>query len=217
MEKSKAIIDMDEMSERAAVTTSAVGATAACAHIEDEEFHVILAAGATGEDWALARLYQAVQPSLLGYLRAREPSLGDDLASETWINVAEGMNSFAGGFSAFRSWVFTIARCRLVDHRRRTARRPVTVVDLDGLAAAGPHDDPEAQIIDVLAAREAIGRITRLPADQADVVLLRVIAGLGTHEVATIMGKSPGTVRVIQHRALRRLARDLSVSEGSFL
>jgi RNA polymerase sigma-70 factor (ECF subfamily) len=46
-----------------------------------------------------------------------------------------------------------------------------------------------------------------LPSDQADVVLLRVVSGLGTDEVATIMGKPTGTIRVLQHRALRNLAK----------
>jgi RNA polymerase sigma-70 factor, ECF subfamily len=48
--------------------------------------------------------------------------------------------------------------------------------------------------------------VSRLPGEQADVVLLRVVAGLDAAEVGRIIGKSPGAVRVIQHRALRRLA-----------
>lgn len=46
----------------------------------------------------------------------------------------------------------------------------------------------------------------RSPPDQAEVVLLRVVAGLSVEQVAKILGKSAGSVRVAQHRALRRLA-----------
>ena len=47
--------------------------------------------------------------------------------------------------------------------------------------------------------------------DQADVVLLRVLAGLDVDQVAEILGKRPGTVRVLQHKALRRLAGRFSI------
>ena len=48
-----------------------------------------------------------------------------------------------------------------------------------------------------------------LPADQAEAIVLRVVAGLDVQRVADIMGKRPGTVRVLTHRGLRRLAQQL--------
>jgi RNA polymerase sigma-70 factor, ECF subfamily len=51
--------------------------------------------------------------------------------------------------------------------------------------------------------------VAALPADQAEAIVLRVVAGLGVDRVATIMGKRPGTVRVLTHRGLRRLAERL--------
>jgi RNA polymerase sigma-70 factor, ECF subfamily len=56
----------------------------------------------------------------------------------------------------------------------------------------------------------ALARIASVPSDQADVVLLRVVAGLEVAEVAGILGKKQGTVRVLQHRALHRLAEQLA-------
>ncbi len=60
-----------------------------------------------------------------------------------------------------------------------------------------------------LTTEAAIARIATLPPDQAEVVLLRILGGLSVREVAAITGKRPGTVRVLQHRALRRLAREV--------
>jgi RNA polymerase sigma-70 factor (ECF subfamily) len=54
--------------------------------------------------------------------------------------------------------------------------------------------------------------IAALPADQAEVIVLRVIAGLDVAEVAAVTGMRPGTVRVLTHRALRRLAQQLSTT-----
>ena len=52
--------------------------------------------------------------------------------------------------------------------------------------------------------------VRALPADQAEVILLRTIAGLDVAQVAEVMGRRPGTVRVLQHRGLRRLAEVFS-------
>ena len=56
----------------------------------------------------------------------------------------------------------------------------------------------------------ALDLIASLPPEQADVVLLRVLGGFDAEEVGAIMGKRPGTVRVLQHRALAHLAKVLS-------
>lgn len=174
----------------------------------DERLEAVVVAAGQGEGWALASLYRELHPPVLAYLRGREPRQGDDLASETWLKVAAGVGSFRGDASAFRSWVFTIARCRMIDHRRRAGRRG-GVIDLDALAERPSEDNPEQETLEAVTADAALCTVSALPSDQADVVLLRVVSGLGTDEVATIMGKPRGTIRVLQHRALRRLAKIL--------
>jgi RNA polymerase sigma-70 factor (ECF subfamily) len=54
-----------------------------------------------------------------------------------------------------------------------------------------------------------------LPADQAEAIVLRVVAGLAVDRVAEIMGKRPGAVRVLTHRGLRRLAQRLAADPGA--
>jgi RNA polymerase sigma-70 factor (ECF subfamily) len=62
-------------------------------------------------------------------------------------------------------------------------------------------------VVDRIRAQHAVQLIlTGLSPDQADAVLLRVVAGLDVAEVARIMDRSPGAVRLLCHRALRRLA-----------
>ncbi len=174
----------------------------------DERLEAVVVAAGQGEAWALASLYRELHPPVLAYLRAREPRQGDDLASETWLKVAAELRSFRGDASAFRSWVFTIARCGMIDHRRRVRRRGA-VIDLDALARFPSEEDPEAETLDALTSEAAMRTVNSLPGDQADVILLRVVTGLRTEEVATIMGKPRGTIRVLQHRALRSLAKIL--------
>src|SRR5438132_11276411 len=97
------------------------------------DFDATLAAAQTGAEWALTSLYQEHHPSLLRYLKAQQPSEGDDLASEVWIDVASGITRFQGDDRGFRKWLFTIARRRVVDHRRRSGRRRTDPVPLDDL------------------------------------------------------------------------------------
>lgn len=171
-----------------------------------EQFASVLDAARTGADWALASLYQGLHPAVLGYLRTREPADAEDLASETWIGVAEGLSRFSGDETDFRRWVFTIARRRLVDHRRRLIRRATSPAPAEAIEAAMRSGDAEAEAMTELSTEAALALIGTLPPDQADVVLLRVLGGFDAAEVASIMGKRPGTVRVLQHRALTRLA-----------
>ena len=162
----------------------------------------------------MAELYREYQPALLRYLRGRaggDADDADDLASETWIAAAHGLSGFTGDGDAFRAWLFTIARHRLIDERRRDKRRPVTT-PTEAVTTEMPATDPspEELVTSVAAGDEAAARIARLlPADQADVILLRVVAGLSVDEVAAIMGKKPGTIRVLQSRGLKRLHKYL--------
>lgn len=182
-----------------------------------DQFQGILTAAQDGGEWAVAILYRWLHPAVVGYLRARTGDDADDLASETWLAVARALPGFTGDEAAFRSWVFTIAHRRLVDHHRTSSRRlrtrSLTADAGEGTerAEARPelasNDDPAGEVVAALAGDDAVRRIVALlPADQAEIVLLRIVAGLPVDEVAAVTGRKPGTVRVLQHRALRRLA-----------
>jgi len=71
-------------------------------------------------------------------------------------------------------------------------------------------DDTEAAVVAANETEAALARIAALPSGQAEVVLLRVLAGFEVADVAKIVGKKPGAVRVLQHRALQRLAEQLA-------
>ena len=127
-----------------------------------------------------------------------------------WLAVAQGLTRFRGDEDAFRAWVFSIAHRRIADYRRRSARRATVPVPVEEMPqTSGP--DPEALVLEHLSAEAATAFvIANLSADQAEVVLLRVIGGLDVQQVAELLGKRPGTIRVMQHRALRRLQAELA-------
>jgi RNA polymerase sigma-70 factor (ECF subfamily) len=177
-----------------------------------DEFESVLAAAQCGAEWAFAVLYRELNPSVLRFLAAQAPSVGEDLAAETWLGAARGLGSFSGGESAFRGWMFTIARRRLIEHWRANGARRSTPVTPESLANRMAPDDTEADVLAAMSAQEAAAVVAAtLTPDQADVILLRMLAGLDVDEVAAILGKRPGTVRVLQHKALRRLAEKFSM------
>lgn len=174
-----------------------------------DDFDSLLAAAQRGDDQAVARLYRDLHPRLSRYLQAREPRAAEDIESEVWLAVAQGIGRFAGSEDAFRGWVFSIARRRLADFRRTGARRatvPVPNEELDGPGG----EDPESIVLEDLSASAATAFVVAtLTPDQAEIVLLRVVGGLSVEEVAELLGKRPGTIRVMQHRALKRLHAEL--------
>ena len=173
------------------------------------QFSESLAGAREADDRAFAILWRAYQPSLLRYLRVVAGAAADDLASETWVDVVRSLNRFDGDEPGFRGWLFTIARRRHIDYRRAQRRRP-TVSGDDGLAELAGTDDVAAVVDARFATAQAIRLIGSLPPDQAEVVALRTMAGLDVAQVSAVLGKRSGTVRVLSHRGLRRLADQLT-------
>ena len=177
-------------------------------------FGVTLASAQGGDEIAFACLFRDIQPTLLRYLRVIVPGPeAEDVAGDTWLQVVKGLPRFRGGEEAFRAWLFTIARHRAVDAGRSRSRRP----DVP-LAAAGAAEQPLAPdaaelALEAISTQSVMALIMTLPRDQAEIIMLRVVAGLEAADVGRIVGKTPGAVRVTAHRALRRLA-DLAERAG---
>lgn len=171
----------------------------------NDQFEELLVAAQDGDEQAFASLWRDLNPRLIRYLRTLAPGSAPDLASETWLQVIRHLKSFRGNEAAFRGWVFTIARSKLVDEQRRESRRPKITRDDEALTGLAALDDTAVLALDNLTTDAALALIATLPRDQAEVIVLRVVAGLDVSAVAAILGKSAGSVRVSAHRGLRRL------------
>ncbi len=169
------------------------------------DFDALLAAAQSGDEPAVQRLYRDLNPALVRFLSAQAAGAGEDLAQEVWLGAAKLLASFSGDEQGFRAWMFTIARRRLISHWRRARRRPQRTTDPSHMPELDPRaeDQPDTRL---LADEAVLALVAGLPRDQAEIVLLRVVGGLDAEEVGKIVGKRPGTVRVLQHRALRKLA-----------
>jgi RNA polymerase sigma-70 factor, ECF subfamily len=169
-----------------------------------------LARASRGDEAGFLALWRTLQPRLLRYLRVVGCDDPEDVASETWLQVVRDLRRFSGGEEDFRRWLFTIGRHRAVDAARARSRRPAdpSSVGLDIMADSQLVED---QVLDGLSVQRAVALLAGLSKDQAEAVALRVIAGLDTPDVARILGKSAGAIRVALHRGLKSLAADPSV------
>ncbi len=171
-------------------------------------FDEVLAAAKLGAHWALEILYRDLAPSVIGWLRSQGHDDADDIASEVFVGVVRDIRRFEGDQARFRTWVFALAHHRLIDARRRQARRPLTYVDPQELhgSSNGSHD-VEATVMDALDPGALLGLLDRLSDDQRTVITLRVVAGLSLAETAMATNRSVGAVKALQHRGLASLAR----------
>jgi RNA polymerase sigma-70 factor (ECF subfamily) len=172
-----------------------------------------LARASAGDEAGFLQLWRTLQPPLLRFLRVIGCDDPEDVASETWLQVVRDLPRFSGGQEDFRRWLFTIGRHRAIDAARARSRRPATPVST-GLDILADHQLVEDQVLDGISVRRAVALLATLSRDQAEVVALRVIAGLETPDVARILGKSAGAVRVALHRGLKALADDPAVRAG---
>ncbi|MEI7546830.1 MAG: sigma-70 family RNA polymerase sigma factor [Actinomycetota bacterium] len=177
------------------------------APLDEATFPDVLVGAQRGEAWAAETMFRDLQPRVLRFLRSAEPRAADDLSGEVWLAMARGIASFTGGLDDFRAWVFSIARRRLADHRRTGARRATDPTDHEVFANRADGADTAEIALEHLSGQAAVDLITSsLPSEQAEVLVLRIVAELDVHHVAEVMGRSANWVRVTQHRALNRLA-----------
>ncbi|MER5279985.1 RNA polymerase sigma factor [Streptomyces sp. NPDC002809] len=174
---------------------------------DDAGLTAAVLAAQDGDEDAFRAVYRAVQPRLLGYIRTLvgEPD-AEDVASESWLQIARDLERFSGDADRFRGWAARIARNRALDHLRMRGRRPAVGGDETELSEKPAGSDTADEAIEALATSRTMSLIAQLPQDQAEAVVLRVVVGLDAKSAAQTLGKRPGAVRTAAHRGLKRLA-----------
>lgn len=177
-------------------------------------FPQVLEAARKGNQLAWTHLYDSVAAQMLGYLKGRGAVDPEGLLGEAFLQLSRNLRGFEGDQAGFRSWVFTVAHHRLIDERRKLSKRPQVAENSDDELGLLPSSaDVEAAAIEAVDPQPIESLLATLSEDQQNVILLRVLGGLTAAETAAAIGKSEGTVRVLQHRALQSLRHQLTLSD----
>ncbi len=155
---------------------------------------------------ALSELYGRYAQAIYRYIyyRVGDVEATEDLVSEVFLKVLEGIESFTYRGVPFSAWLYRIARARVADYFRQRDKRDHLPLDERLIGVEGsPHADLEGQ----LKRKELRSAIAQLTEDQQQVVILKFIEGLSNAEVAQVIDKTEGAVKSLQYRALASLQR----------
>ena len=143
----------------------------------------------------------------------------EDATERTFMSAVAGLPGFeerarpedGPEASTFRIWLFQIARNVVAERRRGRRRRPEAPLEI---ASEAPDPiDLEETVVRRELATAAWGAVDRLTGDRRRAVVLRFVHEMTTAEIASILGRSEGAVRVLIHRGLRRVAGELRAPE----
>ncbi|NUR83259.1 MAG: sigma-70 family RNA polymerase sigma factor [Nonomuraea sp.] len=179
------------------------------ARTDDSELRELTNLAVQGDRRAIESLLGELRPMVVRYCRARlgrvsgQYHIADDVAQEVCIAVLSALPRYRDMGRPFASFVFGIASHKVADALRSSVRSAVPTQDLPDGPDEGPG--PEETVVRYIEVEHARRLLARLPDNQRELLLLRVVSGLSAEETGNVLGMSPGAVRVAQHRALARL------------
>jgi RNA polymerase sigma factor (sigma-70 family) len=179
-----------------------------------QDLNSALTAARNNLSWGWNVLYNALAPTVAGYLRAQGAAESEDLAAEVFVQAVKSLKRFSGDAAAFRSWIFCIAHNKLVDDARYRSRRPVYPV-ADAGADIVCSNSVENEVLSNLGGERVRQMIGKLTPDQQNVLFLRILGDLTIDEVARALNKNVTAVKALQRRGLASLRREISTQAVS--
>lgn len=164
-----------------------------------------------GDSDAFSVLYGYYQDAIYRYIFVRIGNAveAEDLTEDVFVRAWEALPKYRPTQHPFKSWLYRIAHNLIVDHHRK--RRPVDLVDEELQPNPAMVSLPE-EIVELNQEAHVLATaIQRLDEEEQLVIILRFVEGMSHREVAEIIGKSEAASRVIQHRALAALNKQLTL------
>jgi RNA polymerase sigma-70 factor (ECF subfamily) len=136
------------------------------------------------------------------YYRVGNEQDAEDLTQQVFLKAWQAIPRYKKGTSPFIAWLTTISHNLVVDSYR--TRKDTAYLDAETLADC-PASSPE-QLAEASLEQQRLRRaILKLGSDEQQVVILRFMEGFQFSEIASVLSKKEGNVRVILHRALVKL------------
>jgi RNA polymerase sigma-70 factor (ECF subfamily) len=164
----------------------------------------------TGDPLGFNQLFHAHADAIRGFGRLRGAPEPDELANTVLFDAFRALPTFDGNASAFRSFIFRIARNKIVDGRRAAASRPQPAGTHVTDQHMPPLDGADADTLHALGIGHLADAFTALTDEQRELIVLRFVVDLSLQETAATLGKPLTAVKAMQRRALATLRRTLS-------
>lgn len=166
----------------------------------------LIARAKTCDEAALEWIYEQFSPAIYRYIyyRLGDREAAEDLRADVFMRMLEGLETFEYRGWSISAWLYRIAHDRVIDYRRRQQRRPAVTLDPELISPAAGPEVVSLQRLDHAALYAAIRQLTD---EQAEVIVLRFIAGHSLKEAAQIVNRTEGAIKALQHRALQALGR----------
>jgi RNA polymerase sigma-70 factor (ECF subfamily) len=139
------------------------------------------------------------------YFRLNDRALAEDFTSETFLRALRRISTIDYQGRDVGAWFMTIARNLILDHKK-SARARLEVPTAETIEGEPSEPSPEAAVLDLLTSERLMAAVRQLGDEQRECVILRFVQGFSVSETAAVMGKNDGSVKALQHRAVRKLA-----------
>jgi RNA polymerase sigma-70 factor, ECF subfamily len=173
----------------------------------------LVAQAQAGDRVALEDLYLMHFDRIYSYLQMTVGNRHDaeDLTNQTFVKMLESIERFEWRKAPFSAWLFRIAHNLAIDHFR--ARRRWQPEEEPPEPRDADHRSAEDEAMHAIGRRSMLEMIEDLSEDQQQVLTLKFVFNFSNGEAATILGKSEGAVKSLQHRALASLQRQLAPTD----
>ncbi len=161
---------------------------------------------------AFADLYRLYAPQLLRYVSSRVTGTQDaeDITNTIFEKAFAAIGRYQPSPAQFSTWLYTIAQNTIIDHYRKRRLPQVDDAEAQLFAVTDPNEGPEGSLLADERSRFLHQAVMQLTPEQRLVVGCRFFFNLPVRDVAQMMGKTEGAVKVLQFRALERLRRELA-------
>lgn len=130
----------------------------------------------------------------------------EDVTERVFLSALKALGGYRDRGSTFRAWLFRIAHNAVLNARRSEKRRRTEPLPADLEEPSAASSDPAGVAARTDEMRRVRAAVDELSPDRRQVIVLRFVDGLSTTEIAEVLQRSEGAVRVLQHRALREIA-----------
>src|ERR671937_3148188 len=190
----------------------AAGAALLQQRASPEELRRLVDRAQRGEREALEDLYLLHFDRIYSYLHLSVGNRHDaeDLTTQTFLKMLESIKRFRWGAAPFSAWLFRIAHNLAMDHFR-SSRRWQPEEEVPEPEGAEEYSAEEAAL-ESIGRRSMLQLIEKLSHEQKQVLTLKFVFNFSNGETASILGKTEGAVKSLQHRALVSLQKQISAS-----